>query len=476
MMLDRGIASVGTRTASDAAPNRAVMLAARLAWPATAAAMVAALMAPALWNGFPLIFSDTGGYLERPFLHTLELGRSALYGTFLAAGIPLDFWPNLAVQAGLTAWIVTLMLRAHLGRVRPLIALAVVLILVALTSLPWSVSELMPDIFVPLAALALHLLAFRRDALGRAERLGLVALIGFAIASHMSILALALALALGFAALRLLAARLALPQPRLALALLAVTAGIGLSLSSNAIIAGRLAFTPGGVTFLFARLLKDGIVTRYLDRVCPDPTLRICAFRNDLPANADDWVWSPDSPLRQLGGWQGFEPEAWRIVIGTLRSDPTAHIESAIRDTSLQLVTVGTGGALNLEDKWHARWALSLYAPDTTARIEAARQQRGGIDFTAINRLQVPIALAATALLPALIVGLRRRRPAIAALALSTLAALLANAAICGLFSLVHDRYQSRLAPIAVLAVLIALLARRGQPDRPDGAPTSSKM
>ena len=42
--------------------------------------MVLALMAPALWNGFPLIFPDTGGYLDRPVFGTLGLGRSALYG------------------------------------------------------------------------------------------------------------------------------------------------------------------------------------------------------------------------------------------------------------------------------------------------------------------------------------------------------------------------------------------------------------
>ena len=34
--------------------------------------MVLALMAPALWNGFPLIFPDTGGYLSRPIEGTVS--------------------------------------------------------------------------------------------------------------------------------------------------------------------------------------------------------------------------------------------------------------------------------------------------------------------------------------------------------------------------------------------------------------------
>jgi hypothetical protein len=69
---------------------------------------MSALLSPAIWNGFPLIFADTGGYLERPFEGTLELGRSALYGTFLALGIPFEFWPNVISQAALATWILAL--------------------------------------------------------------------------------------------------------------------------------------------------------------------------------------------------------------------------------------------------------------------------------------------------------------------------------------------------------------------------------
>src|SRR5262245_58232857 len=101
--------------------------------------MLAALLWPALVNGFPLVFYDTGGYLARPFEQTLDIGRSALYGTFLFLGIPLDFWPNIVAQAMLAAWLVILMLRTHGFGGRPILALLVVLALAALTSLPWYV-------------------------------------------------------------------------------------------------------------------------------------------------------------------------------------------------------------------------------------------------------------------------------------------------------------------------------------------------
>ena len=106
------------------------------------------------------------------------------------------------------------------------------------------------------------------------------------------------------------------------------------------------------------------------------------------------------------------------------------------------------------------------------ARFRAAAQQRDRFDFTAINWIDVPLALAASALVPILVVRLRRRRPALAALALSATLALLANAAICGIFSGPSARYQSRLAPIAPLAALVALLDLRRKPrQQPDPAP-----
>jgi len=57
------------------------------------------LMLPALWNRFPLLEYDTGGYLARWFEGYLVPSRSTTYGLFLAGGWPLDFWPIVLLQA-----------------------------------------------------------------------------------------------------------------------------------------------------------------------------------------------------------------------------------------------------------------------------------------------------------------------------------------------------------------------------------------
>jgi hypothetical protein len=157
-----------------------------LAWLTASAAMMLALMLPALWNGFPLIFPDTGGYLMRPMQGTLGMGRSAFYGLFLDGGIAWSFWPNAVAQCALIVWLIVLTLRAHGLGGRPWLALGIAAMLTVGTSLPWFAGQLMPDILFPAAVLALHLLAFRAEQLTRAERWCLAAVIVFAIPSHMA--------------------------------------------------------------------------------------------------------------------------------------------------------------------------------------------------------------------------------------------------------------------------------------------------
>src|SRR5436305_2858533 len=84
------------------------------------------LLIPALWNGFPLLEYDTGGYLARWFEGTLEVSRSTVYGLFLALLARPDFWPAVIVQSALTVWVIALILRVQGLGGRPLILLATI--------------------------------------------------------------------------------------------------------------------------------------------------------------------------------------------------------------------------------------------------------------------------------------------------------------------------------------------------------------
>jgi hypothetical protein len=433
--------------------------------------MVLILLAPAILNGFPFVYADTGGYLERPFTATLELGRSAFYGVFLVPGIPFDFWPNVVVQAALTVFVILLTLRTHGLGDRPGLAVSIVLALAVFTGLPWYVGLLIPDIFLSLAVLGLYLVAFRCQSLRRTEVVVLIVVIAAGIASHMAILGLACLIVLAFLALRLLASRLGLPRPRLRLPALALAAGLLMAPLSNLVIAGTFAFTPGGPSFAFGRLLQDGIVARYLDDHCPDPTIRLCEVRHALPATADEWLWDFDGGVHKLGGWREFEQEARRIIRETLIAYPGMHLVTALKATAEQFVTLKAGDGIRSRDNHHVLGVFERLAPNVVPRFLASWQQHDAFSFTALNAVQVPVALACTILLALVIALPRRPMPrSIKALAFTVLLAMLANAAICGVLSNPHDRYQSRLAWLAPFVTIVAALRLRPNPVRPAAA------
>lgn len=203
-------------------------------------------------------------------------------------------------------------------------------------------------------------------------------------------------------------------------------------------------------------MLQDGIVTRYLNDHCPDPKLRLCQYRTELPLDADTFLWGK-SVFDQLGRFAGLGDEMRTIVLSSLRAYPGMQAKDALIATARQLVTVGTGEGI-VTSIWHTHGIIERYTPSVVPAMNAARQQQGEIHFSAINDVHVPVALTAMALLPALIVfGLLSADFAdLGTLAITIALALLGNAAFCGIISNPHDRYGSRMVWIAVFAVGLA--------------------
>ncbi len=411
------------------------------------------LLLPALWNGFPLLEYDTGGYLARWFEGTLVPSRSTTYGLFLAAGWPLDFWPIVALQAAAAVWILSLMLRTH--RFNAAAGLpAIIAALALLTALPWLASVLLTDIFAGLAVLAFHMLVWRGERIAPAERLAVIVFIAFAASTHSGTYAVLLALTLAALAGSLIKPKL-LPRIAVARAGLAMVLGAVMLLGANYAVAKKIAWTPGGYGIAFGRMLQDGIVTRYLNDHCPDAKLKLCPYRSELPLDADEFLWG-DSLFDRLGRFAGLGDEMRTIVLGSLRDYPGLQIETALTATARQLSAVATGEGI-VTTMWHTYGMIGRYTPAVVPAMRAARQQHGAIGFTAINMIDEPAAWAAMALLPAIVIlGLYSADFAdLGQLAWTLVLALLGNAAVCGVVSNPHDRYGARMVWIAALAVAL---------------------
>ena len=361
-----------------------------------AAAAVLMLLAPALWNGFPLLQYDTGGYLARWYEGHLEESRSTVYGLYLVLTARPDFWPAVTVQALLTVWVLWLTLRAH-ALATPLVLIVTVAVLSIATGVSWIVSTLLTDIFAGLAVLALYLVVLRAETLARWERWALIALIAFSAATHTATLAVLLAL-LAAGLLVALVRRGTVPFAGLGRGALAVVMSVALLFAANYAVAGRLAWTPGGSAIPFGRMLQAGIVARYLAERCPDPRLpKLCAHREKIPNDADLFFWGSDL-FDELGRFEGLGEEMRLVVRESLTAYPLLQIKAAIAATAEQLVRVATGYGVHT-DIWHTYWIVETFAPQSLAAMKAARQQKGELSFTAINRLHLPVAWGSMLLL-----------------------------------------------------------------------------
>jgi len=414
------------------------------------------LLAPALWNGYPLLQYDTGGYLARWYEGYLVPSRSTVFGLYLHFGEDSSFWIDLGIQALATLWILQLTLRVF-GMVRPLRLIAVSLALILTTALPWLASTLLTDIFAGLSVLSLFILVLHGDRISVIEKLSLFSFTAFASATHSATLAVLLGLCCaGWIVRPFLDGRITVAG--LAQGSLTIVAGAIMLLSANFALSGQLAWTPGGYGVAFGRMLQDGIVTRYLRDHCPQEELKLCPYRDQLPATADQFLWG-NSMFNTLGRFKGMNDEMGFIVTHSLAEYPLWQAEAAFAATAQQLVHVATGEGTN---GWipHTYGIIEHYLPAQLTAMRAAHQQHWDINFAAINRVHVPVALASI-LLVFSISGRaiwRRRFDDLALLAAAVSLALLGNAFICGVISGPHDRYGARMAWIATFVVLIAAI------------------
>ena len=421
------------------------------------------LIAPALWNGYPLLQWDTGGYLARWYEGYLVPSRSTVFGLYLHFGEASDFWINLGAQALATLWILQLTLRV-LNLAQPFRLFVISLSLILTTALPWLSSLLLTDIFAGLSVLSLFILIAHGDKITPLEKVSLVLFTAFAAATHSATLGVLFGLCvLGFLAWPFLREKIALSG--LAQGSLSLVLGSAMLLSANYALSGQLAWTPGGIGVAFGRMLQDGIVAKYLNDHCGEEKLKLCPYRNELPATADEFLWG-NSMFDTLGRFKGLGEEMGHIVVRSLAAYPAWQAEAALKATAQQLVMVATGEGTN---GWmpHTYGIIKHYIPSQVAPMRAAHQQHGEINFTAVNRLHVPVALVSMLLALAMFARAvwRQKLDDLALLAATVSFALLGNAMICGVISGPHDRYGARLVWIATLTVLLAAARHFGDED-----------
>jgi hypothetical protein len=423
------------------------------------------LLGVALWNGFPLVYYDTGAYLVEGLQGAFLVERSPVYSLFLAAtGSAWSLWPVVILQSLLTVCLLWEVARIEVPGLTPLGFCGIGAGLTLLTGVAWYAGQVEPDCMTALLVLGAYLLLFRRGQLGVARTRVVIAITSLAIACHPSHLGLMGGLILcawGWQIFtRINPLNLTdLPKVRLLPALWALLLALSLIVAGNFALARGIFISRSGPVFLFARLMQDGIVKRLLDDRCtgPETPYKLCVYKNHLAPTANGWLWGNNPGFRAQGGFPGSHQEDSRIILDSLERYPFMQVRAAIYDSVLQFFMFRTGDGIESQ-QWVLRPEIRSLMPRQLHAYLQARQQHNAIRFRDLNMLHVTVGMLS--LLGVLLLinhAVIRRRWDEAVLPGLVMLALVGNAIICATFSNPHDRYQSRLIWVPNLILLLAL-------------------
>ncbi|TAN59937.1 MAG: hypothetical protein EPN20_14375, partial [Magnetospirillum sp.] len=306
--------------------------------------VVVLLMAPAFWNGFPLVYYDSEDYVEMAFTFQPIIWRIMTYGVMCTvARLFGTLWAMPLLHAILVTWVLHEAVMGFIGRWRHVVFLGVGLTLALFTGLPWVSSQLLADVFAGTAVLGIAALAFG-EGLQPWRRLALALITAVSICVHMSHVAVAAGLLIVLAIMWGLSRFLRrMPRPRMVLAAVSIVGGILLVPTTHYFAMGRFVFSESGQVLQLALFVQNGIAKKYLDEVCPTGAeLEMCNHKEELPRTADEFLWG-DSPFDEMGGWTAMHDEAGVIVSGALKHFPLEALGAATDNFVEQINSIDSG-------------------------------------------------------------------------------------------------------------------------------------
>ncbi len=272
------------------------------------------LLWPAFWNGYPLVFSDTGTYIFSAFTLEVPVDRPVGYGLllrfFLTGG---GLWFAVYAQAFLTAWLLWKTVGVFFQARKNVVHLSAMVLLSFATTLPWVAGQVMPDLFTGLMFLVIFVFVYGKNVLF--ERLVLAAVLFFLLITHSANFLLAGGL-LGIMFLVSVSGGFSKNSAgaflRLVVLFGVTVAALVFFLLSNYHQGNGFVVSPSSHVFLMSRVNDAGILDSFLETRCKNTHYFLCDFRGKF-SQGDGFIWNADSPVN-IAGWGASKTEYDNIL------------------------------------------------------------------------------------------------------------------------------------------------------------------
>jgi hypothetical protein len=423
---------------------------------------------PALYNGFPLVFSDTGTYLAAAIEGWVPADRPIYYSLFVSAlALPLSPYAVPIVQGFLAVVLLGASQTIMLGGVRPLWLAVTVGALALMTPLPWVASWLMPDVFGGMMVVAFITLAVYSERIAATQRFLLsIAVIFSAIVATGNVLLLSLLTGCFVTGQWLTGWRVG--RGTLRTLSIVLMASYGLALLPNLAYYGRITLNPHSTVFLAARLFQGGVMLKYLEDRCPTQhDIPLCPYLDEVSkTDSNGFLWA-DNSLAQRTNARGKN----RARYGGIVNDAIIHTFPAfftqgLKDAWALMKATSLGEEerdINFRSLGWSRSPVTgrihKHYPYVSPNFAHARQQQGTLGVESLNSFYRVVTYTSYAALLLLVWWWARRDVwELAVAGALVLLALPLNALVFGTLSGAFVRYQARLTWVAMFFVLIGVL------------------
>lgn len=333
------------------------------------------LILPAIYNGYPLVYSDTGTYLRSGIELIIPPDRPIMYGLFIQCfDLNFTLWPVIYVQSFFTTFLLWNISKVAYPSFSYLKFIIILLPLSFFSGLGWYVSQLMPDIFTFIAIGSLFLLLFQSKK----------SILNYVIYSVLLILSVnvhfsnfpivLLTLFVSFFILRYyLKSKQRTVNFILPISILFFSLIIG-SLT-NLKIGNTVKINQGSHVYLMGKMLDSGVLKSFLDDKCKNNNYVLCACKDSLPKDNRELLWSYYGPLYKHGGWENSSKEYTKILTDLLTSPKhlSLVVYNSFTSTLTQLFQNDLGSGLisewyraedsppSIEIKKHYQFELNQY-------------------------------------------------------------------------------------------------------------------
>lgn len=414
--------------------------------------MVAFLL-PLWYNGAPLYYPDSMGYLFWGMQLKVPPERAAVYGLFIRFfSLGKSLWLPVLAQSFLIAFALRFLWKKILKVSSFFYLLAGCIFLGIFSSLGWTAAMLMPDLFCAISSLVIGFLLLFPHRMTLPESLIFILIFFFASIQHVSIFLINLLILGAFGVYFLFTKRLKSKWFRISRLVSMVLIGYVAIGFIHKSLEGKFFISKSSNAFLLGRLAETGILANYLDEHCPNQPLKLCDIRPTLPMRSEYFLWNESSFIHQKGGLHDTQGAYGEVISGVF-SSPKYVVQFALAGleaTAQQLFMIKVGDGLEAGEKPQ----LMFFQRDEKNYIHSRQNQT--IDFDPFNGL----IYAGLGILTALFLITRsyqKLSPELKMFGIFLLFLFLANAAVNGALSTPLHRYQTRVFWLADVWLLAAL-------------------